>query len=632
VPTIGKISIGLEAEYAQFSQSITKASKDIEQVGHSAEHAGGGVHTFFDNFKEGLGIGLGIELVKAGFELATEAIEKSVEAVREWVGESLKTQQEAFRTAQTLKLHTDTLEGLQSAAKKAGLDSEAFSMALEKTNHNIGEAAIKGGESAEAFTRLGLSAKTLAGQSLDTNIRQIADAISAIKNPAEQAAAAGAIFGERIGPKLLPLLNQGSAGINQFIAEAKEAGVALGDVDAAKLVAAKRGLDTLGERAEGAKNQLTLALAPSILAIGNSILNIIPPADKMKGAFETAFRIVILTGANAADILAHVLSPIVKIDAALIRLESHAAWGSVKAGMIAEADALDVMATKLGDSNLAQKAQDWLVKIEAQADKTAHSLADGMGGPVADLSHMAEDNGKKIEEILKHLHESLATSTGKPKELFDLQNLHASTSQIQEAKNILDEISQNKIHIEVDKSLTEMAKEIATFGMNANQKKLFDLEGMGLSKDQMELATAYVKKLEQLESHKKDEDAAKKVIEESLSPLDKYQEKMGEINRLQSEGLLSQNQAASAADKAFTELAKTMKDPYEGKKVAAEARRFDFAGPKDAHMKADPMVELKNTAKQQLDETKKAADYLAEIYRFGLNQDTKDNQTIVVDF
>ena len=46
MPTIGKISIGLEAEYAKFSEGTQKAAKDIHQLGEAAGHAGGGVRSF----------------------------------------------------------------------------------------------------------------------------------------------------------------------------------------------------------------------------------------------------------------------------------------------------------------------------------------------------------------------------------------------------------------------------------------------------------------------------------------------------------------------------------------------------------------------------------------------------------
>lgn len=626
--TIGKITVSLEADYAQYSQGIGQAAKHLDKVGESGKHASAGVSSFFSSFAEGMGIGAGIELVTAGFEKAGEAIHEATERLVEWVGESMKGQQEAMRTAETLHMHVQTLEGLESAAKMAGVGSEQFVTALDKVNAKIGEAAQKGGEAQAAFTAIGLDAQKLAGQGMDQSLRQIADGLANIKNPAEQARVAAEIFGERVSGRLLPMLDQGAAGIDRFIERAKESGAALNDVDAGKVVAAQRGLDELGERFEGVKNQLTVALAPAIIAIGEKLMGIMPSAQTMQAYLTMGLRGVAVFAAASADAIAHLVAPILRVAAAAHHLSAEVTFGAMSRGSQAIADGLNHAADVAGNSNMADAVNKKLDEISAHADKIGKDLADGIVKPIAAAAPRIDDSAKKIEEILKHLQEQAGTSTGKPKELIDLQGLHASNEQLAKAKELMDQISQNKIKIEVDKSLGDLAKQIATFGMNEGQKKLFDLEAMGAGPQAIETAQTYLKQLDALEAHKKDADEAKKLIEQTQSPLDKYQKQLTDLKRLSAEGLINANQYAAALSKDNKELQDALKDPNADKKFAAETRRFNFAGPAHGPAKADPIERLAQQQKAQTDSVKKSEFYLSEIYRFQQNADQDAAETI----
>jgi hypothetical protein len=476
----------------------------------SAESAGGGLSEFFAGLAEGLGIGTGIELVKQGFEGATEAIGEAVSKVREWVGESLKTQQNAVRTAAALHVHVDTLEGLQAAGKRAGIGTDELNEALAKTNHAIGEAATKGGDATKAFTSLGLNVKQLAGQSLDKSIGQMADALAAIKNPAEQAAAAGEIFGERLGPRLLPLLQKGSAGIAEITEEAKKAGVALDDVDAGKLASAQASIDEVGEHFEGIKNQLTIALAPAIKAIADSIINLLPPADEFKTVFIQAFRDIVLLVAKVQDFMYPIEQTLWNI--------AKACAGIIEA--VASFTFHDLIGADTGHS--AEEAAKWLDEITNKANQAGQALENGIDQPIAQVADHISDTAEKVQEMLQKMHD-----------------------------------------------------QITEFGMTDAQKKVFEIKQAGGDEFDISTAETLAKKLDALEKYKKDQEESKQLIEDSLSPLDKYQKKLADIARLYREHLLDAKQRQDALNKAADELNK--KDKDKDQKSAAETRRFDFS-------------------------------------------------------
>jgi hypothetical protein len=519
--TIGRIAVSLEAEYASFTQGTQQAAGDITHLGATAELASGGISSFFQSFTEGLGIGTGIEVAKAGFEALSEAVGESIAKVREWVGESLKTQQAAVRTAAALHVHVDTLEGLEAAGKRAGIGTDELSEALAKTNHAIGEAASKGGEGADALKKLGLSAKTLASESLDKGIGQIADALKNIKNPAEQAAAAGGIFGERLGPKLLPLLNQGSAGIAKITEEAKKAGVALDDVDAGKLAAAQASLDEVGEHFEGLKNQLTIALAPAIKAIADGIISILPPADKVKEFLMNAFNSIVLSIAETQDNLKGLEVGLLKLASIALKVSEVTGVGYLL-GAGSAAAALDHVADSLDHKgSAAEAAAHWLQDIQDNAANAGKALESGIDQPIAAITNHIQDNTDKIQEALQKLHDS-----------------------------------------------------VAQFGLTEGQKDILSLKHLGADNFDLNTANDLNNQLNHLEQHKKDLAEAKHLIEESISPLDKYKQLVDETGKLWAEHLLTAKQRMDLLNKAQDELNK--KQHADDKHSSAEVRRFDF--------------------------------------------------------
>jgi hypothetical protein len=184
----------------------------------------------------------------------------------------------------------------------------------------------------------------------------------------------------------------------------------------------------------------------------------------------------------------------------------------------------------------------------------------------------------------------------------------------------------------VEEILKSMQAEVANFGLTEAQKKVNELKGLNAKPEDIAKANDYANQLKGLEAYKKKQEEAKKLMEDSLTPVQKYQDGLDKLNDFYREGHIDATAYWAQVAKLNAELGQSLKKMQPNAKVAAETRRFDFAGPKDAHEKQDPMVELKQTAKQQLQEQKQAREYLAEMYRFGLNSDNKATQTTVIDF
>lgn len=88
-------------------------------------------------------------------------------AVSDWGDTLAKTAQRLGMFDAAGTENVEMLQRMQWAALQANIGNEEFTAALDKMNQVVGQAATQGGETAQAFARLGLSAKALSGMGAD---------------------------------------------------------------------------------------------------------------------------------------------------------------------------------------------------------------------------------------------------------------------------------------------------------------------------------------------------------------------------------------------------------------------------------------------------------------------------------
>ncbi len=122
-------------------------------------------------------------------------------------------------------ISVETLSGLSFAAKLAGTDIKSVENGLGLLARNVNDASQGIGEAKESLARLGVSLKDSAGnlRSTDKILFDIADRFSGVQDGTEKTAIAMEILG-RSGKDMIPLLNQGSAGLKEMLKEADSLG------------------------------------------------------------------------------------------------------------------------------------------------------------------------------------------------------------------------------------------------------------------------------------------------------------------------------------------------------------------------------------------------------------------------
>jgi hypothetical protein len=188
--------------------------------------------------------------------------------------EKLKELAATQKQADVLGVSASQLQGLSLQLGRVGIEGEQVGQTFAVMGKNVADAAGGHGRAAPALAQLGINAKQLLALPIDEQFKAIADAVSKLPPGAEQASAALHIFGGQ-GAALLPILQRGGKGVQDFIELQKKSGAVLSDsqfkaaADAQK--AWKESRAQISAVWDGLVNRATLVAAPIIKFIGGAV-------------------------------------------------------------------------------------------------------------------------------------------------------------------------------------------------------------------------------------------------------------------------------------------------------------------------------------------------------------------------
>lgn len=178
------------------------------------------------------------------------------------------------KLARSLGTTVESMQVLARAGELAGVGQAQLAQGAKDLQRRLSQAATGSGASADALTRLGLSATDLLQLPLDERISTINGAIEEFIPAAERAAVAGALFGEE---GAITMTRLDPATIAQAAEEVAKFGRVISDVEAAKIEQANDAMSRVGLVARGIGTDITIALAP-VLEAGSKILASWTPA------------------------------------------------------------------------------------------------------------------------------------------------------------------------------------------------------------------------------------------------------------------------------------------------------------------------------------------------------------------
>lgn len=205
-------------------------------------------------------VGAGISMAGAGLTAGAAAVAGPFLAmVKQFASAGDNLNKMSARTG----VSVEALSSLGFAAEQSGADLAALETGLSRMQRTIGDAARGMAGAADSLAQLGLSMEDLNGLSPEEQFKLIAQRLSSIEDPTLRAAAAMSIFG-RSGTKLLPLIANGAAGIEELQKEAEALGITLSTEDAQAAADFTDAMNRVVRAIKGTALQIGGALAPAL--------------------------------------------------------------------------------------------------------------------------------------------------------------------------------------------------------------------------------------------------------------------------------------------------------------------------------------------------------------------------------
>lgn len=237
---LATLSIDLEAKLANLERDFSKASRIAEQNAQKMQSA-------FGNVGKAVG-GIFAAALAAG-------------AVDQFKG-MVNYLDQMDEAAERIGSSASDLSALAYAAKLSGVEFEDLNKGLVKFSGTLADAAGGNKDAIALLNKLGVSAGNY--DDLNAALSQTADKFSTLKDGVGKTALASDAFGEKLGAKMVPLLNQGSEGMAAMRQEAEKLGGIIDDKLAKQAADFNDNLDRLKTVAGSLGKALANDLLPTL--------------------------------------------------------------------------------------------------------------------------------------------------------------------------------------------------------------------------------------------------------------------------------------------------------------------------------------------------------------------------------
>lgn len=259
---IAKLTVQFEAETAKFRKQLEQNNRSLEKFRGDVNKKLGFIR---QSFIVGLGTGLG------------DAFKSALTAIPRFITESLGQADAIQKLNQRLGASTEALSQYKYVADLTGVSFNTLTTGWQRMTRRIAEAAQGTGEAKNALAELGLDVERLNQLAPEEQFEVLADAITSVKNPADQVRLAMKLFDSE-GVALLQTMQGGSEAIRVMRDEADSLGLTLDQGTANAAARAKDSMAKLGSASEAAGIVLINTLGPVIESVANWLQNDLPNA------------------------------------------------------------------------------------------------------------------------------------------------------------------------------------------------------------------------------------------------------------------------------------------------------------------------------------------------------------------
>ena len=204
----------------------------------------------------------------AGNVAAGIAAAFSINALRNMISDFAELGDMFDKMSQRTGVSVEALSGLKFAAEQSGASIETLEMGIRNMQRVLLDVQQGSSTAATTLSMLGLSIDNLQTMSPEQQFLQMAQAIAGVEDPSRQAALAMELFG-RSGTQLLPMLQQGEAGIEALIAEARRLGIVMSEEDAKAAADFTDAMNRLSSVFKGIATQVASVITPVLTKLSN---------------------------------------------------------------------------------------------------------------------------------------------------------------------------------------------------------------------------------------------------------------------------------------------------------------------------------------------------------------------------
>lgn len=309
-------------------------------------------------------IGGKVELMRNVVSAAFAAMNVGVALI---VKNQLNLQDEFSKTAQKAGVSTEQISSMGYAAKLADVGFEQLTKAYVKLSGSLMDAKQGQAEAVELFRRLKLDPKNI--RDADEMLLALAERFASMKDGAAKTALAVDIFGEKLGPGLVPFLNQGRSGIADLREEAARLGVVVSTESGKAAEEFNDTITRLNATMSGFQQNLAVAMVPTLQKVATGLNDVLKQAlavNKAGGFFASIAKE--LKAERVGDELKRVVDEIESIQATINRQGASGLLERRLTNLRAEARQL---------SGEAAEASDWLKRFANAANPPVDDAARG---------------------------------------------------------------------------------------------------------------------------------------------------------------------------------------------------------------------------------------------------------------
>lgn len=234
---LAQLVVSMEANTAKFQKDMDRVNGKLDSFARNSKRTADTVSAAF--------AGIRIGAVVAGLTAFVKVAANNV------------SQQRAL--AESVGLSVSAFSALNYAARQSELSQEDLGKALFKVNTVLADAAAGQGKATSTLARFGITADDVRSGAVDSEraLRKIADTFNAMPSGIDKSALAADLLGDKLGAKLIPFLNLGSAGMDEFARKGEAVGAVMNDAVADAVAKAN---DKLAAFAQTIQTQVLVGL------------------------------------------------------------------------------------------------------------------------------------------------------------------------------------------------------------------------------------------------------------------------------------------------------------------------------------------------------------------------------------